>query len=617
MTDPSARAGGCVKLQAGKVSQSDLYAKIAIALRSPETIVFVDTSMLFWLYKLGRRARVEFFDWVRADLKGRFFIPVWSAHEIQRHLVNDQASLTPIIKQRKTLIAALKEMTALTSLHVDDDFPHEKYADRSAYLAELDRSTKELIEITGLSGIKPDWEKISEDVVPFVNEHILTSNIFPFLPSIREEFTARVEGRIPPGFRDDKTKKDNKFGDLMIWREIVECCVNTPAARNVVLLSNDIKDDWVYRPPTIIDAQGDRKSNQEAYETILTSPLLAHELLTASAVEDFHILNATSLSVVLERYDVRPCPRLFSAVQPLLPDNPPPAKASKSKRGPATGAGVEGDGRAPLQGGAALASDQAHGSAGAAKILLSELLAASSKLGAAAASLIEQIGAQDPSTQEAAVEGVPGMASLPETTDAERFAIGRALARATGVGLQAASNLIRRLARSGIISDPTREVLFAGAIYGLYFDDDQSYRAVPNTLDSEVILGVSEQPDMADAVRLTVEALASRQNKYLLLPSIGGPPDPVSLELIVDARALKGKDELLQILHNEVQLLEDLEPGDTDTLNARLGVDGTATAAEVLRAVAKRYGVRRNWLRISKAATAKLAWIETRGFRNL
>lgn len=57
---------------------------------------------------------------------------------------------------------------------------------------------------------------------------------------LEDEGKKRVEREIPPGFRD-KTKKANKYGDLIIWLQICEL------KEDVIFITFDNKEDWVYK----------------------------------------------------------------------------------------------------------------------------------------------------------------------------------------------------------------------------------------------------------------------------------------------------------------------------------------------------------------------------------
>lgn len=72
------------------------------------------------------------------------------------------------------------------------------------------------------------------------------------LPGFSDEDIAKIEkegedryaNKVPPGYMDDE-KEDNKYGDLIIWKEMIELANTTK--RNIFFVSNDAKEDWIYR----------------------------------------------------------------------------------------------------------------------------------------------------------------------------------------------------------------------------------------------------------------------------------------------------------------------------------------------------------------------------------
>lgn len=55
----------------------------------------------------------------------------------------------------------------------------------------------------------------------------------------------RYSKSIPPGYRDNG-KNENKYGDLIIWKEILGLAHQEK--RSIIFISNDLKEDWIYKP---------------------------------------------------------------------------------------------------------------------------------------------------------------------------------------------------------------------------------------------------------------------------------------------------------------------------------------------------------------------------------
>ena len=55
----------------------------------------------------------------------------------------------------------------------------------------------------------------------------------------------RYKSKIPPGYCDEKQKQDNEYGDLIIWKEIIEYSkVNN---NDVIFVTQDVKEDWWFK----------------------------------------------------------------------------------------------------------------------------------------------------------------------------------------------------------------------------------------------------------------------------------------------------------------------------------------------------------------------------------
>lgn len=68
---------------------------------------------------------------------------------------------------------------------------------------------------------------------PFTAEEIET---------IKKEGETRYENKIPPGY-EDADKSDNRYGDLINWKEILRFAKNN--GKHIVIVSSEIKEDWV------------------------------------------------------------------------------------------------------------------------------------------------------------------------------------------------------------------------------------------------------------------------------------------------------------------------------------------------------------------------------------
>lgn len=62
------------------------------------------------------------------------------------------------------------------------------------------------------------------------------------LKEIKKEGKERYEKKIPPGFKDDDKPEDIKYGDLILWYQIIDKA--RESKKPIILISGDVKEDW-------------------------------------------------------------------------------------------------------------------------------------------------------------------------------------------------------------------------------------------------------------------------------------------------------------------------------------------------------------------------------------
>ena len=137
---------------------------------------------------------------------------------------------------------------------------------------------------------------------------------------------------MPPGFEDQRKAKltdqfdvsgellhegANRFGDLVFWEEAVTYC-KTAKAKCCVVLSNDVKRDWIYQPNKYKDLDGRVKSNNSGNSlsrVYVASPLLKHEIELRAGTKDLFVISAFQLVPILVQQLALPIDDLARAVQ--------------------------------------------------------------------------------------------------------------------------------------------------------------------------------------------------------------------------------------------------------------------------------------------------------------
>jgi len=234
-----------------KQTKDDFLTELATLAKAQSTLIFIDTNILSYLFKLHAAARQEFFDWaVKAISEGRLFLPAWCATEyLSRLRDNKLHTYTPRSKDDQPR-KQLESMLDTASLFIDDAVLRSSSfaGTRADYLTGFREAIDGLKQYTRAFSHQFDPDKIHAEIEEHLGQAVLDSPIAKVCEQAAQEGPSRIEHRLPPGFRDED-KPENRLGDLIIWLEILRYSkIRCADFTHVLFLTNDEKSDWVYAP---------------------------------------------------------------------------------------------------------------------------------------------------------------------------------------------------------------------------------------------------------------------------------------------------------------------------------------------------------------------------------
>ena len=226
--------------------------EIAALASDPKTLIFLDTNILSYLYKLHEAARREFFAWSDAVLtENRLVVPAWAASEyLSRVTSKTLDSYTPKSKEASQATKLLNGLFETASLFVDDvSLRKFSYSgNRATFITEFRAAIDALAPFTRVFSQDFDSGVVHQQIETHLSPAILDSDLAALCVRATQEGAGRFEHRLPPGFRDDG-KPENRLGDLIIWFEILDKSASSAGAfPKVLFISRDEKNDWVYAP---------------------------------------------------------------------------------------------------------------------------------------------------------------------------------------------------------------------------------------------------------------------------------------------------------------------------------------------------------------------------------
>lgn len=485
-------------LPSRKASWSTFLGAVRAALADPGTHFYADTSFLLEVGSLNAAARAVVLAWIDAIGQQRFHVPAWVAHETYRHLGKENgAALTPMVKLAADLAAKLDELRSEARRFVDDEATTgyresggAQQTDRSGFLLGLDGDATRLAARARHLRKKAAGrlEDTADFLAELINRHVMPTGSYDSLPTIEAEYAARLVGDHPPGQKDRK-KELNKYGDLLTWREIVEHCAQDPRPECVVLLTDDNKPDWVFRPPSVVDDRGNGRPDRTVkndgslgFQIILPQPLLTHELAAGRPGFTLYIVNLAMLArITAEQAAMRDLAHAYSAivVEEQLGHDAPAIVEDGIDMPPA-----------PMPNTSSLERT------------------------------VADIGDLDRSAEAVAALSpiiARGELSLPMSR-----LVGRAVAEAAEAGLETVELFGRGLLTTAPVHDGLLPALLEGMLIGSYMREDGKLRRRPLTAMTAPLFEAASRPAARAAVdRLNAE-IGSERSKYLLLPGEDG-----------------------------------------------------------------------------------------------
>lgn len=563
-------------------SWSAFLASVADALTDPETHFFVDTSFLLKAGSLNAAARSVLLSWIAAIGRERFHIPAWVAHETYRHLGKDNgAALTPMARLAAEVGAKLEELRTEARRFVDDqtsvgfqETPGAAPMDRSAFLLGLDsealRLGRRAKHIRDKAAAR--LEETADVLAELVNHHVMPTGVYDRLPTIEAEYAARLVGDHPPGQKDRK-KELNKYGDLLMWREIVDHCGRELNPKRVVLLTDDNKPDWVFRPPSVIDDRENGRPHRTVkndgslgFQIILPQPLLTHELGGGRAGFQLHIINLAMLArITADQPELRDLAHAYSAVvldenqrdHPEVPPDegdsnlqpPPPVEEPPERR-------------------------------------ITDL--------------------RDIDRAADAVAALATVIARGELPVPAARATGRAVVEAAEAGLETVELFGLSLLTDAVVHPSLRPALLEGMLLGAYLRDDGQIRPRPLTTLTGALFEAAAQPDARAAIARLHAEIGSEGRKYLLLP---GEEGRAALTVSLRRRP-GGAGKLEAVMLGDVPLLVDGRRGASTSLAALAGGRTEGAVFEFRRLLADHFAVPENRVETNLALADRVSWDE-------
>lgn len=199
-----------------------------------ECYFIFDTNVLLKLYRYSKSTREKLIKIIKS-LQERVWIPNQVGHEFHQRrpeVIKKQYDIYSEIE--KDLDKMKNDFLRKYSLHpyIDIQKVNEYFEKIKTYINQRKEKHPNLLKSDSL------LDTISEIFEGKIGEGFDEAKI----EDIYKEGKKRYDRKIPPGYCDNKKEEDSKFGDLVLWKQIIE---KVKADKKLVIfVTDDSKEDW-------------------------------------------------------------------------------------------------------------------------------------------------------------------------------------------------------------------------------------------------------------------------------------------------------------------------------------------------------------------------------------
>lgn len=208
-----------------------------------DSLIVVDASVLLSLYRYTPAARDQLLETFE-QLRDRLWLPHQAAMEYQRNrlevISQQHSAYTKLRSEASQAVERLRGALGAFSRHPSVDVAEimkEFEAALTNSLSYLDRTEGEAGETK-----TPQEDSLRDRLTALFDARVGTALSAQDLTELAREGAKRYDAGIPPGYRDRDKPDDRRFGDLIIWEELLRHAAAN--ATDVLFVTDDRKEDW-------------------------------------------------------------------------------------------------------------------------------------------------------------------------------------------------------------------------------------------------------------------------------------------------------------------------------------------------------------------------------------
>lgn len=196
-----------------------------------------DTNSLLNLYRYSDTTRKDIFEIINR-IEDRIFLTHQVAFEFNK---NRFENINSIIKSYKEFLENFEKINTEISKNSSPYLSNSLSNKFDSLLKEIKTEIDDKIEF---------YNKLfNNDIIFELINHLFNNKVLNEINDerqnqIKKDGEIRYSKKIPPGYSDAK-KEENKFGDLIIWNEIINYAKEKE--KPIIFISDDNKEDWIWK----------------------------------------------------------------------------------------------------------------------------------------------------------------------------------------------------------------------------------------------------------------------------------------------------------------------------------------------------------------------------------
>ena len=256
-----------------------------------------DSNTLLNMYRYSRETVNTYFD-VLNELKKKkqLWIPYQVGYEFYENRIN---VISEYEKSYDEILSIIKKAKS----DIEDKYKEHPFLDLCKIREMMNKGLSGVVRrVKRVKNDHPKWlekDEVLEKLNQLFEGNIGNNYDEQKLNEIKKEGKERYEKKIPPGFKDDKKPEDKKYGDLILWYQIIDKAKESK--KPIVLISGDVKEDWW------LEKDGKR---------LMPLPQLKKEI-SDKAVVDFHIYTADRFLELYKTHEKKIDDRMIKEVRKI------------------------------------------------------------------------------------------------------------------------------------------------------------------------------------------------------------------------------------------------------------------------------------------------------------